>query len=189
MGYVILLLIAAIVFLLCFLVDKGFTKTFRNEKQHKSGKSVRINKRFCSIGLIIWVLGLGAMITAFGTNWLLFAGGCFLLVIGTCLIVYYMTFGVFYDEDGFVLTTFGKKSTTYAYRQIKSQQLFTSYNNLVIELYMEDGRSLQLMAAMEGVYPFLDKASSAWLKSYGKKAEECDFYDPDNSCWFPAKEE
>ena len=65
MEYVAVLLVAALVFLVCFLVDKGFTKLFRSQQEHKSGLAIRLNKRYGSIGLIIAVLGVAA----------LFAGG------------------------------------------------------------------------------------------------------------------
>ena len=52
-----------------------------------------------------------------------------------------MTFGIFYDDDGFVLTTFGKPSKLYAYKDIKAQQIYTGSGNVIIELYMVDGRA------------------------------------------------
>lgn len=189
MDFAIVLLIAAVVFGICFVLDKAYTKLFRNKKQHKSGKAVRHSKRFGSLGLIVAVLGLAAILAGVPANWLLIIGGCVVLVVGIGLVVYYMTFGIFYDEESFVLTTFGKKSKTYQYHQILSQQLFSSYNNLVIELSLTDGRTVQLQSTMEGAYSFLDKASMAWLKQNGKTPEECDFYDPENSCWFPTREE
>ena len=57
---------------------------------------------------------------------------------------------VFYDDDGFVLTTFGKHSKLYAYKDIKAQQIYTGSGNVIIELYMVDGRAVQLHAAMDG---------------------------------------
>lgn len=183
------LLIAAAVFGVCFLVDKLFTKRFRGTDQHKSGQSVRLSKRYGSIGLILAVLGVAAVFAALPSNWLLFAGGCLLVVTGVCLVVYYMTFGVYYDEEGFVLTTFGKRSKIYAYRDICSQQLYNSYNNILIELHLSDSRTVQLQATMEGVYPFMDKAFFGWLRQKGLTLEECPFYDPQNSCWFPSEEE
>ena len=122
-------------------------------------------------------------------TWILSAGGALLVMIGICLITAYMTFGIFYDEDSFILTTFGKRSNTYRYNQIKAQQLYNAYGNIVIELHMGDGRTVQLQAGMEGVYPFLDKAFDGWLQQRGKKKEDCPYYDPENSCWFPAVED
>ena len=110
-----------------------------------------------------------------------------MLVVGSCLVVYYMTFGIFYDDTGFVLTTFGRKSKVYQYADITSQALYRAYNNLVIELYMVDGRSVQLQAGMEGVYPFLDHAAEIWKKDLN--SDQCGYYDPANSKWFPNREE
>ncbi len=180
------LLVAALVFLLCFAIDKGFTKLFRSQAQHKSGLAVRLNKKYGAFGLILVVLGVA---TIFAGTWLLIAAGCIIVAVGVGLVVYYMTFGVFYDESGFVLTTFGKKSTLYRYRDIVSQQLYNSYGNILIELNLVDGRSVQLQAGMTGVYPFLDKAFAAWCAQKGIDPAGCSFHDPENSCWFPSVEE
>lgn len=185
MEYVAVLLIAALVFLICFLVDKGFTKLFRSQQEHKSGLAVRLNKRYGSIGLIIAVLGVAAI---FAGGWLMIAGGTLLILVGTGLVIYYMTFGVFYDTDTFIITTFGKKSTTYRYGDIKAQQLYNNYGNTVIELYMNDGRTVQIQFSMAGAYDFMDHAFPAWLRQTGRRREDCSFYDPQNSCWFPPVE-
>lgn len=188
MDFILVILVVAAVFGLCFLVDKGFTKIFRNTQQHSSGLSVRLSKKYGSIGLILFVLGLSAIFVGLSDGWVLIAGGVILMLTGAALVTYYMTFGIFYDEEGFVLTTFGKRSKTYVYKDIRSQQLYLTAGNVVIELHMADGRAVQLQSAMTGAYPFLDTAFAAWLKQTGKKKEDCDFYDPDNSCWFPSAE-
>ena len=184
-----MILVALGTLALCYFVDKGFTKVFRGKVQHRSGLSVRLSKRYASIGLVLAVLGVSAVFVGLQDTWILSAGGALLVLTGIGLIVYYMTFGVFYDEDSFILTTFGKKSTTYRYSQIKAQQLYNAYGNIVIELHMGDGRTVQLQAGMEGVYPFLDKAFEGWLQQRGKKVEDCPFHDPENSCWFPPLED
>lgn len=182
------ILVCTVVFGVCFLIDKGFTKLFRSQQQHKSGKSVRLNKKYGAIGLIVAVLGVAALFSGLNNGALLIAGGCLLILVGIGLVVYYMTFGVFYDDDSFILTTFAKPSTTYHYRDIVAQQLYNSYGNILIELHLMDGRTVQLQAGMEGVYPFLDHAFSAWLRQTGKRQEDCPYYDPANSCWFPPVE-
>jgi hypothetical protein len=60
--------------------------------------------------------------------------------------------------------------------------------NVIIELHMADGRAVQLQSAMTGAYSFLDAAFEAWLVQTGRNKEECDFYNPENSCWFPTME-
>ena len=182
MDWLPMLIIAALIFGVCFLIDKGFTKVFRGQKQHASGLSVRLSKRYGAAGLIVFILGVAAL---FIGGWLMIASGILLMLGGIALIVYYMTFGIYYDDDSFVLTTFGKRSKTYQYRQITAQQLYNSAGNIVIELHMDDGRAVQLQAAMTGAYPFLDAAFAAWLRQTGRNIEDCSFHDPQNSCWFP----
>ncbi|MBQ8768740.1 MAG: hypothetical protein IJZ15_03710 [Oscillospiraceae bacterium] len=189
MEWIAVLIVAALVFGVCFLVDKGFAKLFRSQAQHYSGLSVRLNKKYGAFGLILFVLGLGAVFAGAAQGMLLTVGGAFIMVIGVCLVVYYMSFGVFYDDDTFLLTTFGKRSKAYRYSEITGQQLYNNYGQTVIELHMADGRTVQLQAAMPGVYPFLDKAFSAWCRQRGIREADCAFHDTDNSCWFPSVEE
>ena len=47
-----ILVIAAIVFGLCYLVDKTFTRAFRSKAQHMSGRAVRLTKRYGVFGVI-----------------------------------------------------------------------------------------------------------------------------------------
>ena len=103
MPWIPLLIILAVVFLLCFLIDKLFGKIFRGKKQHQSGLSVRLNKRYASIGLIVFVLGIAAM---FAEGWLMIVASIVLCLVGGGLVVYYMTFGIFYDKESFVYQQF-----------------------------------------------------------------------------------
>lgn len=189
MNIITVALICAAVFAVCFLIDKGFTKLFRNQAQHHSGKAIRLSKRYGAMGLIIGVLGIASVITGLTEGTLLLVCGGILIVGGAALVIYYMTFGVFYDDDSFILTTFGKKSATYRYKDIKCQQLYNTYGSIIIELQMTDGRAFQLQSHLDGVYAFMDTAFAGWCKQQGKNAEDCPFYDPDNSCWFPTEEE
>ena len=180
------ILVAALTFLVCFLADKGFSKLFRGKKQHASGLSVRLDRAYGAGGLVVMVLGVAALLT--WQSWLLIVGGIILMATGAVLLGYYLTFGVYYDQDTFLLTTFGKKDTVYRFADIRSQRLYTAAGGTIIELYLTDGRVLQLQSRMKGVYPFLDAAFDGWLRQTGRKKEDCPFYDPDNSCWFPKEE-
>ena len=53
-------IICALTFGICFLVDRGFTKKFRGQKQHQSGLSVRLNKKYGAFGLILFIMGIAA---------------------------------------------------------------------------------------------------------------------------------
>lgn len=183
-------LVAAAVFGLCFLFDKGFTKFFRGKAQHKSGLAVKVNKKYASIGLILIVLGIAALFMDLkGSDTLLTLGGLFVIVVGVCLNVYYLTFGIYYDDDGFVVSKFAKKSVLHQYSEIRYQQLYASGGTTVVELYLENGETLMLQSTMEGTYAFLDRAFVRWCVQKGIDPESCTFHDPQNSLWFPNGEE
>ena len=189
MKYIAVIILAAVVFGICFLVDKGFTKLFRSQAQHASGTAVRLSKRYGSIGLIVAVIGLAAVFTGLKEGWVLIAGGAIMLATGIGLVVYYMSYAVFYDEDSFLFTTIGKRAKTYYYRDIKQQQLYNNQGHLLIELHMADGDTVQLQSTMHGYDKFMDHAFEAWLEQTGKTKEDCPFHDPEKSCWFPPVEE
>lgn len=185
MQYVVVVIVAALVFGVCFLIDKGFTKLFRSQAQHMSGKAVRLSKRYGSIGLILAVVGIAAVFTGLSDTWVLIAGGGLMVLVGIGLVVYYMSYGVFYDTESFLFMTLGKKNVTYHYNAIRAQQLYNNQGHLLIELYMSDGNTVQIQSTMQGCFEFMDHAFAAWLRQTGKTQEDCPFYDPANSCWFP----
>ena len=185
-----IVLMGAVTFGVCFLLDKVFTKVFRGTQQHKTGLSVRLSKRYGSGGLLLVLLGLAAVFSGLSNGAVLLVGGIFVMLLGVGLIVYYMTFGVYYDADSFVLTTFGRKSAAYAFRDIRGQQLYTvTGGGTLIELHLQDGRTVSLQSTMTGVYPFLDAAFAGWCRQTGRAPEDCSFHDPANSRWFPRLEE
>ena len=69
------------------------------------------------------------------------------MAVGIGLTVYYMTFGVFYDEDTFLYSTFGKKSVTYRYGQIREQRLYVITGGKINPLIGSAGVSAVPMAA------------------------------------------
>lgn len=182
-------LIIALTFSLCFLADKAFTKLFRSKPQHRSGTAVRLSKKYASFGLVLTAVGIAAFFSGLKGSKVLLFGGIIVVLLGVSLIVYYMTFGVYYDEDTFLLCTFGRKGRVYRYAEITHQQLFTSAGGILIELYMTDGRSVGLQASMSGVYPFMDHAFSRWCVQTGRAPESCAFHKPEESCWFPIQED
>ena len=189
MGIVIVLVIAALTFGICYLFDKGYTNTFRNKIQHHSGLAVRLNKRYAIFGLILTVLGILAVCSGIGGDTVLLVGGIAVLLIGLGLITYYLTFGIFYDADTFLYTSFGKKSVEYRFGEIQTQQLYVVQGGgIIIELHLKDGKAVSLQSAMEGTYPFLDHAFAAWCRQTGRDPESCDFHDPAQSLGFPAEE-
>ncbi len=189
MEWIAIVVVIGLVFGLCFLIDKVFTKAFRSKAQHKSGKSVRLNKRYGAFGIILVALGAAAVFAGIKNGWILLAAGAVIVLFGAALVVYYMTCAIFYDEDAFIYTFFGKKSVTYAYKDIQAQQLYNTQGHIMVDLYMTDGTSVSVQSTMLGCFEFLDFAFAAWLRQTGKKEEDCPFHDPSNSIWFPPLED
>ena len=190
MTFFLILLIAAAVFGLCFAVDKAFAKLFRSKAQHRSGMAVRANKRYGLFGVILSVLGIMAVCVGISDGPVLLWGGVIVLLMGAALAVYYLSFGVFYDGETFLLSRFGKKEVTYRFSDIKGQKLYlVQGGNVVIELHMADGNTVSLQSTMDGVYPFLDTAFAAWCLQTGRDPQSCDFHDPSQSLWFPPVED
>ena len=184
----IYILVAAVIFGLCYLLDRGFQKTFRNKTQHRSGLSVRLNKAYSIAGVLLSVLGILAIMSGIADGSILLYGGIMILIVGIGLCVYHLSFGIFYDEESFVYTFLGKKETTYRYSDIRSQQLYViTGGSIVVELHMADGKAVSVHTTMNGAYPFLDAAFAGWCRQTGTNPDSCDFHDPSNHLWFPAE--
>ncbi len=183
-------IVAAVIFGICYLVDKTFSKLFRSKAQHRSGKAVRANKRYGIFGVILSVLGIMAICVGGSAEPVLTWGGAFVLVMGICLAVYYLSFGIFYDEETLLLCRFGKKDVTYDYQDIVGQKLYLIQGgNIVVELHMADGSTVSVQSMFQGVYPFLDAAFAGWCRQTGRDPDSCDFHDPSQSLWFPTVED
>ena len=185
-----MILLGGMVFGLCFLVDKGFQKLFRNRKQHRSGKSVRLNRSFGITAVLLCFIGaVSVVISGFQPGVLLF-GGAAVLLGGLALCLYLLQFGIYYDEEGFLVTTLGKPSVTYAYRDILEQRLYmVTGKSIVVELHMSDGKTVSVQTNMAGAYGFLDEAFSHWCSQTGRDPDACAFHDPANHLWFPTTED
>ena len=185
-----LVLVAVVIFGICYLVDKTFSKLFRSKAQHRSGKAVRASKRYGIFGVVLSVLGIMAVCVGITDGPVLIWGGLIVLLMGFALAVYYLSFGIFYDEDSLLLQRFGKKDLSYAYKEIVGQKLYLIQGgNIVVELHMADGSSVSVQSSFDGAYPFLDAAFAHWCRQTGRNPEDCDFHDPSQSLWFPTVEE
>ena len=185
----VIILVAVVTFGICYLFDKGFQKYFRNKKQHRSGLAVRLNKMYSIAGVLLSVLGVIAVANGAVENNILLYGGLLVLLVGVSLCIYHLSFGIFYDEDSFVYTAFGKKDITYRYRDILTQKLYViTGGSIVVELHMTDGKAVSVQSNMNGAYPFLDAAFNGWCRQKGVEPESCQFHDPANHLWFPSED-
>ena len=190
MSTLFVLFLAAAIFGICFAVDKAFTNAFRSKAQHRSGMAVRANKLYGLAGLILIILGILGFLTGLGANILLLIGGIVVLILGICLVTYYLSFGVFYDGETMLICRFAKKDREYYFREIQGQKLYlVQGGNIIVELHMADGSAVSLQSSMDGILTFLDTAFAAWCLQKGIDPQSCDFHDPSQSLWFPTVED
>ncbi len=186
-----IVIVAALTFAVMFGLDKLFTKLFRGKQQHRSGLAVKLPKRYAIAGLLLGLLGVLILIQLFnGFRPLILVVGILLLVMCAGLEAYYLGFGIYYDEESFLYSTFGRRSVTYRYADIEAQQLYvTTGGGILVDLYMSDGKSVGLQSTMQGAYEFLDKACHARFRQLGINSAECPWFNEGESCWFPPKED
>ena len=190
MQFPAILIVAALIFGICYLVDRTFTRLFRSKAQHRSGMAVRASKRYGVFGVLLTVLGIAAITVGITDGPVLLWGGVIVLFAGICLAAYYLSFGIFYDGESFLLSSFGKKDVTHFYKEIKEQKLYLIQGgSVVIELHMADGTAVSVNTGMDGVYPFLDTAFAGWCLQKGIDPQSCGFHDPSQSLWFPTVED
>ena len=190
MQFLAILLVAAVIFGICYLVDKGFAKLFRSKAQHMSGLAVRASKRYGLFGVILSVLGILAILNGLGDESVLLWGDIVVLILGVCLCVYYLSFGIFYDGETLLYSRFGKKDQVYAFGDIVGQKLYAIQGgSTLVELHMKDGKAISVLSTMDGAYSFLDTAFAAWCMQTGRDPQSCDFHDPRKSLWFPTVED
>ena len=184
------LLIAAVVFGACRVIDMLFTSAFRSKAQHQSGMSVRVSRHYGIFGVGLIVLGILAIGLGVTGGIALAAGGVVVLIMGIGLAVYYLTHGIFYDGESFLVATFRKDDRVYQFQDIQEQRLYlVQGGHIIIELYMNDGTTVSLQSSMDGAYLFLDTAFAGWCLQKDIDPASCDFYDPSKNWWFPHEEE
>ena len=181
-------IVAALVFGVCFAVDKGISAVFASNPLRRSGKSVRLHKKYGLISIALMVLGAVVMVNcgSFGEDCrLMLAAGALCLVLGIGVGIYYISYGFFYDDEEFIFASFPKKQRRYRFNQITAQQLYTARGTVTVELHMTDGTTVTLQPGLVGHYDFLEAAFRGWCRQKSVHPETCDFYDPDNTCYFP----
>jgi hypothetical protein len=181
-----MLLVAVLTFGACWGLDQLFTRLLRSQAQHRSGTAVRLRKGYAVAGVLLTVLSV--MLLVYGiseSKSLMIFAAALIGITGVGLAVYYVTSGIFYDHDSFLVMGLGKKSRVYAYHQIRGQLLYKTNDAVLVELYMTDGTTAAVQSTMEGAYPFLDHAFAAWCRQKGLDAQQCTFHDPGNHLWFP----
>lgn len=185
------LIVIAATFGVMFLLDKGLTKLFRSRAQHHSGTAVRLKKHYGIFSLALMILGVLGILTWFTDRGLvLLIGGLLVFPGGAALGIYYLTHGIFYDDESFLYVSFGNRSAAYRYGDIAAQKLYAIQGgSVLVELHMTDGKTVSVQGNMEGAPAFLDKAAHARMRQLGLNSHECPWFDESKGQWFPPVEE
>ena len=178
MFYVIILLICAAVFGLCFLVDKLIQRLRRHEPP---AKTVRQPRRAVIIGIIMLVVGIGLLLFL-NTSWGL-VGGIVMILLGAVLLTSYFLFSVHYDDEGFTCRTL-KSADRYLYNQIRGEQAIATRSGITVILYVGH-TTVELSEAMQGVQKFLSHAYYARCRQMGIDPDLCPPPAPRELVWFP----
>ena len=125
MKYLFLLGFCAVIFLLCFLIDKLIQKLFPKHKLEKSKTVVRPPRKSAVFGVLLLVFPLMALLF-----WMPEEGDTLLticcvgaMLMGAFLLVTYFSVSIYYGEDGFLYKTLRGGKKEYRYKDIRDQSL------------------------------------------------------------------
>lgn len=183
MLYFFIGLFMALVFGLCFLVDKLWQRRKQNAAQTESDK-VRLPRANNIFGALLAVGGLALLLFIApiegGIWWFLSIA---VMLIGLFLIVNYLATGIDYNEAGFTYRRLGRRSQTFTYAQIKGQRSFANRAGVNVLLYAGE-EDIYLYSAMKGTRRFMQTAFDGWCLAHGIDPDEVSPPDPNSMIWF-----
>ena len=163
MQYVILFLIMAAVFGICFLVDRLCRKIFPGDGR----KAVRLPRRSVIFGILLTFFAFAVMLSFWQELSGYLRAGCFIvLAMGLFLLAQYFAFSIRYDAEGFTFRALGKKPYTAKYADILGQKALITRSGVNSSLYLKDGE-VPIFSAQVGAQEFLKTAFAAWCEAKG----------------------
>ena len=186
--YILYILLIAVIFGIIALLDK-LAKAIFPGLRGDDGKAVVRQPRYAPIlGLLFALLGLVCLLwVPMGEETLLWCGGLVALLIGVYVLVSFLRFGIFYDEEGFTFRTLTKAAKTYRYTDITGQRSFVAKSGLNTTLYV-GGDEIPLNGSMQGISAFLRKAFYRWCEARGLDPDSVQT-DPATLTYFPEPDE
>ena len=136
MKYILYLLLIAVIFGLVALVDFLLGKLFPKSELQKKGKAVRLPRYSFILGLLLFLIGLIAVLfLSLKTHLALWLGCLVIFAVGAFLLLNFARFAIFYDEKGFTYRTLVKKEKYYRYKDITGQRSFVARSGVNVLLY------------------------------------------------------
>lgn len=166
--YILMLIVCALVFLVCFLIDTLLKVTFPKSKLEKSKQAVRPPRRSAVIGVILAFLGLAVVVRIAPKehDTLLLIGAIGAMVIGAVLLCTYFSVVIYYDDEGFLYKAWGHGKQEFRYSQIKGQRSLLTRGGVNTILFVGDAE-INLYGAMQNLNAFLSKAFFKWCQVKG----------------------
>ena len=166
--YILMLIVCALVFLVCFLIDTLLKVIFPKSKLEKSRQAVRPPRRSAVIGVILAFLGLAVVVRIAPQehDTLLLIGAIGAMVIGTVLLCTYFSVVIYYDDEGFLYKAWGHGKQEFRYSQIRGQRSLLTRGGVNTILFVGDAE-INLYGAMQNLNAFLSKAFFKWCQVKG----------------------
>ncbi len=188
MKYLFVIILCALVFLVCFLIDLLCKALFPKSKLEKSKTVVRPPRRSAIFGIILSFLGVAVLVKYLpqGEDLLFIIGAAVVLVLGIILLITYFSVTIYFDDTGFLYKARGKRKQAFRYSQIKGQRSLMTRGGINTILFVGD-EEINLYSAMQNVNAFLSKAFFKWCEETGVDPDEIEnnprmltyFPDPD----------
>ena len=173
--YIFVLIVCAVVFLICFLIDSLFKVIFPKSKLEKSKQVVRPPRKSAVAGVILTFAGVAVLIKNLaGTPDTLF-------LIGSIVAI------IYFDDEGFLYKAWCHGRKEFRYSQIRGQRSLLTRGGVNTILFVGD-EEINLYSAMQNLNAFLSKAFFKWCAVKGIDPDTIEnnprmatyFPDPDN---------
>ena len=165
MKIVLLLVICALVFLVCFLVDKLVQKLWPKSDLEKSKNVVRPARRSVIIGiLLLFAAALTAVFVLPREMDVIVLLGCIVSAIfGVILLVSYFSVAIYFDEEQFQYQDRKSGKKVYRYEQIRGQRSLMTRGGIHTTLFVGED-TIPLYGSMQNLACFLEKAFFKWCR-------------------------
>ena len=166
--YVFVLIVCAVVFLVCFLIDSLLKLLFPKSRLEKSKQVVRPPRRSAVIGVILTFAGAAMLVKLLPEKGdLLFILGSIVAVIfGVILLCTYFSFVIYYEDEGFLYKAWGHGKQEFRYSQIRGQRSLLTRGGVNTILFVGK-EEINLYSAMQNLNEFLSKAFFKWCAAKG----------------------
>ena len=166
--YVFVLIVCAVVFLVCFLIDSLLKLLFPKSRLEKSKQVVRPPRRSAVIGVILTFAGIAMLVRnlAETPDALFIIGSIVAVIFGVILLCTYFSFVIYYDDEGFLYKTWGHGKQEFRYSQIRGQRSLLTRGGVNTILFVGE-EEINLYSAMQNLNAFLSKAFFKWCAAKG----------------------